>query len=121
MKNLLIALITFLLLTTSCMTHRHTIGDGPVGNKGKTEIYSRAKQGYLFWGLMPLGRPNPVTPTDGNYQIKTGFNIGDTVLGVITFGIVSFRTVRIIIHKEKKVNNNTAREEKPAVEKEKTE
>jgi len=89
------------------MTHRHTIGDGPIGTKGKTKVYSRAKQGYLFWGLVPLGRPEPIRPTHGNYQIKTSFNLTDSFLGVITFGILSFRTIKIITYKEdKEVSTN---------------
>lgn len=93
-------IFSLLLFSSSCMTHRHSVGDGPIGTKGKTKIYSRAKQAYLFWGLMPLGRPSPSTPSHGDYQIKTGFNVGDTFLGVITFGIVTFRTIRIITFKE---------------------
>lgn len=106
MKSTLLKLITFsflILLSTSCMTHRHTIGDGPVGARGKTKIHSRAKQAYIFWGLVPLGRPQPAAPTHGNYQIKTGSNIGDAILGTLTLGIVTFRTVRIIVFKEDKV------------------
>lgn len=106
MKNQLLQIIIFsflILLSTSCMTHRHTIGDGPVGAKGKTEIHSRAKQGYIFWGLVPLGRPQPAAPSHGNYQIKTGANVGDAILGTITLGIITFRTVRIIVYKEDKV------------------
>lgn len=99
----LVILSIILLLGTSCMTHRHTVGDGPVGTKGKTEIHSRAKQGYIFWGLVPLGRPQPAAPSHGNYQIKSGSNIGDAILGTLTLGIVTFRTVRIIVYKEDKV------------------
>lgn len=101
MKNVLFKSFVFsflILLSTSCMTHRHTVGDGPIGNRGKTKIHSRAKQGYIFWGLVPLGRPQPATPSHGNYQIKTGFNIGDAILNTLTLGIVTFRTVRIIVH-----------------------
>lgn len=92
--------ILCLMLSTSCMTHRHTIADGPVGNKGNTKIYSRAKQAYLFWGLAPLGRPEPAKPSHGNYQIKTGYNIGDCILNTLTLGIFSFRTIRIITYKD---------------------
>jgi hypothetical protein len=106
MKSIFSRLVTLsiiLLLGTSCMTHRHTVGEGPVGTKGKTEVHSRAKQGYIFWGLVPLGRPHPVAPSHGNYQIKTGSNVGDAILGTITLGLVTFRTVRIIVYKEDKV------------------
>jgi ribosomal protein L35AE/L33A len=88
------------------MTHRHTIGEGPVGAKGKTKIHSRAKQMYLFWGLVPLGRPEPHRPSDNNYQIKTGANVGDAILSTITLGVVQWRTIRILVHDEEKVNPN---------------
>lgn len=101
--NQLVIISIILLLGTSCMTHRHTVGEGPVGRKGKTEIHSRAKQGYIFWGLVPLGRPQPATPSHGNYQIKSGSNVGDAILGTLTLGIVTFRTVRILVYKEGKV------------------
>ena len=102
MKQIVIVAITifYILLCTSCMTPRHNIGDGPVGNKGQTKIYSRAKQAYLFWGLTPLGRPDPAKPSHGNYQIKTGYNVGDCFLNILTLGIVSFRTVRIVTYKD---------------------
>jgi len=106
MKSIFSRLVTLgiiLLFGTSCMTHRHTVGEGPVGTKGKTEIHSRAKQGYIFWGLVPLGRPQPAAPSHGNYQIKSGSNVGDAILGTLTLGIVTFRTVRILVYKEDKV------------------
>lgn len=101
------SLSLILFLSSSCMTNRHTIGDGPVGARGKTRIYSSAKQGYLFFGLIPLGRPEPAHPSDNNYQIKTGYNVGDAILGTLTLGIVTFRTVRIIVHTEIKAAQGT--------------
>lgn len=95
--TLLLSCVLILMLSGSCMTHRHTVGDGPVGKRGTTKIYSKAKQAYLFWGLVPLGRPQPSTPRDGNYQIKTSSNAGDAILSVVTLGICSFRTVRVLV------------------------
>ena len=109
MKQLIQRLSIFtliVLLATSCMTHRHTVGDGPVGTQGSTKVYSRAKQAYLFWGLVPLGRPQPATPSHGNYQIKTGHNVGDAILTLITAGIVDFRSIRIIVRSD---HNNQQR------------
>lgn len=103
--QILAILMTCLLLTTSCLTHRHTVGDGPVGAQGRTEVYSRAKQVYIFWGLVPLGRPQPAAPSHGDYQIKTGYNIGDALLSVVTGGILQFRTIRIIVHKDRPNQN----------------
>ena len=102
-RYFLVISLLWLMMASSCMTHRHTIGEGPVGTKGKTQIHSRAKQGFIFWGLVPLGRPEPHKPSHGNYQIKTGSNVGDAILGILTAGIVQFRTIRIIVHKEEKI------------------
>ncbi len=106
MKTLFATVLAVLLITSSCMTHRHTVGEGPIGVKGKTDVHSRAKQSYLFWGLIPLGRPSPHTPTDNNYQIKTGYNVGDFIISSLTGGIFSIRTVRILVHKEGASNNS---------------
>jgi len=101
MKNALKVVLPVLLLIflTSCMVNRHTVGDGPVGKSGRTEIYSSTKQMYLFWGIMPLGFATPDVPKDGNYQIKTSFNIVDDILTGITGGVFSMRTVRVIVKK----------------------
>lgn len=102
MKRLfLLAIIASMFLFESCLVHRHTVGDGPVGDAPRTEVYARAKQLYLFWGLVPLGHTQCATPKDGDYQIKTSHNIADAIITGITGGIVSIRTVKVNVYKEK--------------------
>lgn len=97
MKKLTFVLLAFTLLLNSCMVNRHTVGDGPVGKKGSTLQYSKAKQPYLFWGLIALGNSNPAAPQSGNYQIKTSYNFWDGFVSMLTGGIFSMRTVRILV------------------------
>ena len=100
MKKLIFLLILGAsLCLNSCMTHRHTVGDGPVGKIGRIDTYSTTKQMYLFWGLMPLGHSQGAIPTHGNYQIKTSHNIVDAFLTGITGGIFSVRTVKVYVKK----------------------
>lgn len=86
-----------LLLFSSCMVTRTTIGDGPVGKQGKTEVYSKSKQFYLFWGFVKLGKGQPAIPEDKNIQVKTSFNVFDALVTTLTGGIFSMQTVKILI------------------------
>ncbi len=93
----------FLLLSaflTSCTVTRTTIGNGPIGNQGQTETFSKGKQLYLFWGLLPLGHTSPPIPEDKNCQVKTSQNVGDALITWLTIGIVQSRTIKILTKKE---------------------
>lgn len=90
-------LLAVLLLFSSCMVTRTTIGDGPVGKQGKTEVYSKSKQFYLFWGFVKLGKGQPAIPEDKNLQVKTSYNAFDALLTTLTGGIFSMQTVKIIV------------------------
>lgn len=96
MKMSSVFLAVFLLLS-SCMVTRTTIGDGPVGKKGKTEVYSKSKQFYLFWGFVKLGKGQPVIPEDKNLQVKTSYNVFDALVTTLTGGIFSMQTVKILV------------------------
>lgn len=66
---------------------------------GEVYTFDKAKQFYLFWGLLPLGRSEPQTPTDGSCQVITKHRLGDFLVSVITVGILSSQS---IIVKDKK-------------------
>lgn len=97
-KLFLFAAFAFML--TSCTVTRTTIGDGPIGKQGITQVHSKGKQLYLFWGLLPLGYTSPPIPADNNCQIKTSRNVGDALITYITFGIVQSRTIKVLVKKE---------------------
>ena len=89
-----------LLANTACMTHRHSVGKGPIGAQGSTDVYDKMKQGYLFWGLIPLQKTRLETPKHGDYQIKSCFNPEDGLISILSCGIVSFRTIKILEYKQ---------------------
>src|SRR5581483_8665397 len=101
MKNYFkLSLIGLLMLSlNSCYVNRTTIGDGPVG-KSEAAKYGKAKQMYLFWGLVPLGFSQPAAPMECGYQIKTSFNFFDMLVSGLTGGIFGMRTVKVLVNKD---------------------
>jgi len=89
--------ILFLALS-SCMTTKTTVGTYKE-ETGKEYTYDKAKQLYLFWGLIPLGRTDAKTPTDGSCEIITKHKAGDFLISFFTVGLLSSQT---IIVKDKK-------------------
>ncbi len=117
MKKVIFILVTALLLP-ACMSNRINIGnyhETKKTEKTKTYTYDKVKQCYLFWGLVPLGRPQPEMPASGNFQVRTYYNFWDALVSGLTGGIFSMRTVKI---KALKANQ---KKDKPTEESTKTE
>lgn len=99
---LLTTLSLYLFSLNSCYVNRHYVGDdAPKRGKG-AKVYSHAKQVYLFWGLIALGAPQPATPTECGYQIKSAYNGWDMLISLFTGGIVGTRNVKILVSKNSK-------------------
>ena len=96
MKNIryFCIILVVLLCCTSCMTTRTSVGSF-TETSGKTYQYSKGKQCYLFWGLVPIGRTSVATPSDGACQVRTTFNFWDFLVSGITGGIFSMQSVRV--------------------------
>lgn len=96
MKNIKIICIILgvLLCGTSCMTTRTSVGSYNQA-PGQTYQYSKGKQCYLFWGLIPLGRTSIATPEDGVCQVRTKFNFVDWLVSGLTGGIFSMQSIRV--------------------------
>jgi hypothetical protein len=105
MKKIILLLILFSTLFTSCFVNRTTVGYGPVGEALRTRTFSKAKQHYILFGLVRLDSANPKTPPPGvGYEIKSGFNIEDGFFTLITLGLYGQRTVKILVEKEVEQN-----------------
>ena len=61
------------------------------------------KQGFLFWGLLPLQKETLELPQHGDYQIKTSFNLEDALISLISGGIISYRTIKILEYKQDRI------------------
>ena len=80
-------------LIAGCTTHEHIVGSGAA--TGYTES---AKQWYLLWGLMAINNVDTKAMSGGaeNYKIVTQTSIIDALIGGLTGGILTPRTVRVI-------------------------
>lgn len=92
--NFCIFVLTALLLS-SCMTTRTSVQNYKETH-GQEYRYSKAKQCYLFWGLIPLGRTTIATPVDKPCQVRTSFRFFDALCSTITGGIFSMQTIKVM-------------------------
>ena len=105
---LIIFFITFAL--QSCLVTRTTIGDGPIGRRGKTDTYSKARRFYIFAGLLPLGLGQPAIPEHKNCQVKTYFGGVDVFVSFITFGIITSRSTKILVYEDQNPRRQSYRD-----------
>ncbi len=68
-----------------------------------TQVHDKAKQGYLFWGLLPVNNSSANVPVHGDYQVKTCFNVEDALLSLISCGIISYRTIKVLEYRQDKI------------------
>ena len=88
----IVVLVVFVL--ASCMTHVHTVGEGPQSFETVSE-----RQWYVLWGLVDITTPDTERMAAGaeDYEIVTEFEVLDVVIGFFT-GIATVypRTVKVI-------------------------
>lgn len=100
MKRILVLMLTIVIALSfsSCWSTRTSVGDYKHATKVEKEstyTYSKGKQTYLFWGLVPLGRTNVATPADGNCEIRTRHGFLDAFLTLITGGLFSMQSIKV--------------------------
>lgn len=84
---------------SSCMVTKTAVGNYKEG-KGQAYSYSKDRQGYLFWGLLPVGKCNVTTPTDQDCEVRTRTTFVDGLVSTITGGIYSMQTVQVMVKKD---------------------
>lgn len=82
----------------SCMVTKTAVGNYKE-NKGQVYEYSKDCQGYLFWGLLPVGKCHVDTPKDQACQVRTQTTFVDGLISSITAGIYSRQTVQVMVKK----------------------
>ena len=93
-KSFLIITLTVSLSLSSCMTTRTTVGtyqDEP----GTEYTFDKGKQFWLFWGIIPIGRTDIDTPTDGDCEVITKFKLVDIIISGVTFGIITSYSIKV--------------------------
>jgi len=87
-------LIFAVLALTGCMVTKTQVGDYR-NETGKETTYAKAKQIWLFWGVVPVGRASAATPPDGSCEIVTKKTFVDVLITGLTGGIVTTYTIRV--------------------------
>ena len=93
MKKVLVLLFTIVMLTTSCMAHRHVIGNGP-----QTGVKTERRQWYALWGLVRIGDVNIPEMAGGasDYEIYTRVNGVDWIIDFfLSWTTIQSRSVRV--------------------------
>ena len=98
-RSIVIIVCLMALLLPSCLTTRTNVKDYKAV-EGKEYKFAKGKQCYLFWGLLPLGRTNVDTPSDGVCQIRTCYNFFDAFVSLITAGIFQMQTIKVMAKHE---------------------
>jgi len=103
----LLFLVIITCIMTSCMTTKTKVGTYQE-ESGEVYKYSKGKQVWLFWGLVPLGRTNVNTPSDGSCEIITRHSFGDVLVSALTAGIITTHTIKVKDKRksEKSMTNN---------------
>lgn len=97
-KLAFLLLVVLSLSVTSCYTTRTSLGNYREST-GTPTNFSKGKQLWLFWGLLPAGRTQVSVPKIPDCQVVTRFNFVDGLIFVITGGIIETETIKILVKK----------------------
>jgi hypothetical protein len=92
---LFLFIISVITIMSSCMTTKTCVGTY-TESPGSTYTFAKGKQIWLFWGILPVGRTNVATPTNGSCQVITRFNFVDFIISGLTAGIITTETIKIV-------------------------
>ena len=67
---------------------------------GNVYRYGKARQLYLFYGLIPVGRAHAETPRTGSCQVVTKMRFIDFVICGVTAGIVTSYSIKTYAKKQ---------------------
>ena len=98
-KSAILLVLSVLMFLPSCMTTNTNVKNYD-DLDGQEYYYAKGKQNYLFWGLLPLGKPNIQVPEDEPCQIRTTTTFVDGLVSDLTIGIFSMQSVRILTKRQ---------------------
>ena len=101
MRKSFFLLFALLMVLPSCMSTRTSVANYQMTD-GEEMCYSKGRQCYLFWGLVPLGRTRVATPPDGVCEVRTHYGFWDAFVSIITGGIFEMQQIRVYTKKPAK-------------------
>ena len=91
--------ITFLSVSfSSCLMTKTAVGEYKM-QEGKPKTYAKGKQLWLFWGIIPLGRTNVNTPSNGACEVQTSYTVSDVLISGLTGGIITSYSIKVRVKK----------------------
>ena len=94
-KSSYVLFLSMLFFLPSCMVTQTSVKNFDQLS-GQEYYYAKGKQNYLFWGLLPIGKPNVSTPQEDACQVRTKQSFVDGLVSCLTAGIFSMQTVEIV-------------------------
>ncbi len=70
-------------------------------DSGDVYRFGKARQLYIFWGLVPIGRAHAETPSSGSCQVVTKMRFGDFLISGLTAGILTSYSIKVYAKKQK--------------------
>ena len=98
------SILLLILFSLSCTRHLHTVGKGPEKPNPTTVVHDKMKSVYLFWGLIPLHKEKMQIPNDENYLLISAHQPEDALLTLLSFGIFSPRTIKVLAFKNEQLD-----------------
>ncbi|UTC74853.1 hypothetical protein E4O03_11745 [Treponema sp. OMZ 792] len=90
---LLLVLVMASMTLSSCMTNRHTVGNGP-----QTGIVEKSRQWYVLWGLVNLGDQDTKSMVGyaADYKIETYYSGVDWLINLFLGWLsIQSRTIKV--------------------------
>jgi hypothetical protein len=104
MKQIIITSLLSLIILSSCTVSKEQVGNYN-NTEGKTTLYKKDKDFYLFWNLIPVKNiEKNLTITD--YEIIYRRSFFDAIIYGGTLGIFSYYNVKIFIKESDEEQNN---------------
>lgn len=93
LASVLLVLLLMLATVTSCMTNRHTVGNG-----AQTGVTQTSRQWYALWGLVRLGDRDTKTIAEDtpDYTVETYYGFVDWLINFFLGGFtIQSRTIKV--------------------------
>ena len=106
--NLAALLMTALMFLPSCMVTKTSVKNYDDAS-GQEYYYDKGRDMYLFWGLLPVGKPAIISPVETTpCQVRTRTDFVDGLVSLITGGIFSMQSVGVMVKRAEPLKEGDA-------------
>ena len=103
-KSVLLLILSAVILLPSCMVTKTNVKNY-ADLEGQEYYHAKGRSMYLFWGLLPVGKPAITQPVEIEpCQVRTSTEFVDGLVSIITGGIFSMQTVGVMAKRSEPLN-----------------